>query len=394
MSTNTDATTEPPLNPTEHYQVHEHTTPEALADAAGINERTASRLFNVAAQNNPTDTIVEMDTDKGRWLIEKLTGVNTNAVIGRAQATGPNGILVQNAAPTSKVSYSIGQMRRNKDENPELATGYYHAAHSRVHLPSVAADDDLNDNVYFGVHPTSDNTDTDAFIGEWLPKQYITAVHTINPESARTGAFLITNTDDTLVAARGDASHADIYIGNECEPFTGTKADGTEITQRKLEIKATEEYLPLMKALYEPTYTTYDTDLKRWRGTLTELETIIDHLCSHGLTVAVSPVVSQLANTFNIDLKKIYNRGGKPVTDAAMFEPVTTDSCDENKFSESDLSEFNTLDDLPKLNDELKTSRNTGTNGATKDTTVNTPDDTPGDTTGDDIKDDFKDLLE
>jgi hypothetical protein len=73
------------------------------------------------------------------------------------------------------------------DTYAELAHQYYHAAHSRVRLPAVADDDDLSDDVYFGVHPSGQSNE----IGEWLPKQHITAIHRISPSARREECFVV-----------------------------------------------------------------------------------------------------------------------------------------------------------------------------------------------------------
>lgn len=375
MSTHNDANV---TTSTNNVETFEHSTPDSLAATAGINERTASRLFNVAAMNDTNEIIVELDTEKGRWLIEKLTGVSTNAIMARAQADGPDGILVQNAAPASKISYAIGQMQRALDKYNETddtkyetrAYQYYHAAHSRIRLPEIDANDDLAD-VTFGVHPTGESNE----IGEWLPKQHITAIHKISPEAHQNECFIVSKEDGTLTAARGSRDAVDVFVGLECEAYEGTNSDGESYTQRKVEINANPEYRPIMRALYNPTYTTYEDDLKRWRATLTDIEDIIDHLTMNDIIVGIHPVtVKAISTAHNVVLADIYHsNGGKPTTEATTFELV--EDTDTTEHETGSFDELAALDDLPELN----TTDTPASNPTKTDTT--TPNPTPDNTT-------------
>lgn len=384
MSTQNTQTDAAPTDTTNYpFNVTTHNNASSLASAADINDHTATRLFNVAARNtiSSQDIIVELDTEQGHWLINKLTGVSTNAVLARAQANGPDGILVQNGAPASKVSYAIGQMNRartkhdetDEDKYDRLAHQYYHAAHSRIRLPHINPDDDLAETVSFGVKPTGKQND----IGEWLPKQHITAIHTIEPDAQHSDCFLVSKHNDTLRAARGIQDNADIFIGNECNPYTGTTTDGEPYAQRKVEIDSSPDHRDIMRALYDATYTTYNDNLKRWRATFNDIEQIIDHLAMHNLTVGIHPVTVKAASTdFNTTLSNIYhNNGGKPTSEATKYETTQTQSAS----SEPNPAESTVLDGLPKIDD-------VATDSDTEDTTTDTE-------SNSNIEDEFKDLL-
>lgn len=378
MSTQ-NTTTNQSSKSTRPFDTFSHSSPESLAKAAGINDRTATRLFNVAAMNGSNEVIVEMDTEKGRWLIEeRLTGVSTNAIIGRAQADGPDGILIQNGSPASKVSYALGQMQRARQQHSEtgeeeyeqLAHQYYHAAHSRVRLPKVDTDDDLSEDVTFGVTPTGENDE----IGEWLPKQHITAVHTIAPDAQRQECFVVTKNDDALQAARGNRENVDVFVGVECQAYHGNTRDGGSYTQRKVEIDASPNYRPVMRALYDPTYTTYEDDLKCWRATLDDLETVIDHMAMNDIVVGIHPATVKAASTeFDLVLSDVYHaNGGKSLSEAVSFELVQETDSTPNETESFD--ELSALDELPEMDSEEPTSSTESTTDSPD------PEDDPSDT--------------
>jgi hypothetical protein len=142
-----------------------------------------------------------------------------------------------------------------------------------------------------------------------------------------------------------------VFVGLECEPYVSSNRDGDEYTQRKLEIDADPDYRPVMRALYEPTYTTYEDDLKRWRATFSDLENILDHLAANDIVVGIHPVTVKAASTeLDISLTDIYHKnGGKPTSEATTFELVEDETSTDDE-TES-FEELSSLDDLPEMDD-------------------------------------------